>query len=135
VAVTGQDFVLFANDCIARGDEIGFRNSVGRAYYGMYHTVLSALKNPPYVRGGSVHQQLISYLKSPESQRLEPYTHTNLKQLAAILNQQKAKRSVADYDLCNNVVNHTFANESLLMAQKVQAICTTMQNTASASKI
>ena len=40
MSVSGQDFIEFAKKCLQFNDEIGYRNAVGRSYYGVYHEII-----------------------------------------------------------------------------------------------
>ncbi len=96
MSVVGQDFVDHAERCITFGDEIGYRNAVGRAYYGVYHEICSKLEHC-YVL--TSHEGVREYLLSAARCKKEPYDKTVLRQIGAILHNMHVQRKWADYQL------------------------------------
>lgn len=122
MTVSSQDFISFAKDCITRNDDIGFRNAVGRAYYGAYHHVNGLMTNGPR----SSHQGLIDYLKkSSWRENNEAYDKKYLVALSYALQSLKDQRVIADYELSANFVEMD-ANISVVTAEKLIEKCTDM---------
>jgi len=96
VSVSGKDFIDFAERCVAFGDEIGYRNAVGRSYYGVYHEICSKLEHC-YVL--TSHEGVRNYLLSTASSKKEPYDTSALRSVGAILHQMHVQRKWADYEL------------------------------------
>ncbi|TDY81425.1 UNVERIFIED_ORG: hypothetical protein C7429_102548 [Pantoea allii] len=97
MAVKGQDFYDFALKCIEQGDEIGFRNAVGRAYYGVYHDVCEKLQNCP---SPPTHSGVRDYLiDTAWLKDYEPYDKMKLISLGAMLKHLHTHRKWADYSL------------------------------------
>lgn len=97
MAVNGQDFYEFAVKCITHEDEIGYRNAVGRAYYGLYHDVCSKLtKGPDPATHRAVRDYLIevSWLSGNE-----PFDKMKLISLGTMLKHLHIQRKWADYNL------------------------------------
>jgi len=119
VSVLSKDFLNFATDSVQRKDEIGHRNAVARSYYAMFHEVRDLLVALPNY-SSHAHDGLIQYLKNPDKD--EPYERMALRGLAAMLQQQKGKRVVADYDLDSDV-NSNDALESIRVAERLFQKC------------
>ncbi|WP_323918536.1 hypothetical protein [Aeromonas veronii] len=94
--ITSSDILSFAIHSKSLNTEVGYRNSTARAYYAMFHHVQESLVSCPKFVGGT-HQGLADYLN--KANPTEPYDKTYLRRLAAILNQQKGLRNIADYEL------------------------------------
>lgn len=100
MSVTSLDFIDFASSCIKRNDEIGFRNAVGRAYYGAYHHTIAKMVNGPKTS----HAGLITYLQGDAwRMKLEVFDKRKLIALSHILLAMKSQRALSDYDLINPV--------------------------------
>ncbi|MHB9807034.1 hypothetical protein [Pantoea ananatis] len=110
--VTSYDFIAFANNCIQRNDEIGFRNAVGRAYYGAYHHAIAKLANGPK----DSHSDLISYLQG-DAWRVptEIFDKRKMIALSHILLSMKSQRTLSDYKL-NDVIDVDDANLAITNA-------------------
>ncbi|QUG75074.1 hypothetical protein GKQ23_08760 [Erwinia sp. E602] len=117
--IISTDFINFAEQCLARKDEIGFRNAVGRAYYGAYHHVISAMSSGPK----DSHKDLISYLQG-DAWRLEAETYTRKELLALgyILKAMKDQRTISDYFLEKTVTKNS-ALIAIKNAHNVIALC------------
>ncbi|EAC2092355.1 TPA: hypothetical protein PRR39_002043 [Escherichia coli] len=96
MSVTGQNFIEFADKCIAFGDEIGFRNAVGRSYYGVFHEICSKLEHC-YVL--TSHEGVRKYLMSEAQCKKEPYDKTALRKIGVLLHHLHVQRKWADYTL------------------------------------
>lgn len=97
VAVNGQDFFDFAVKCMAHGDEIGYRNAVGRAYYGLYHEVCSKLQKGP---DPATHRAVRDYLIDTSwLAGNEPFERMKLISLGTMLKHLHIQRKWADYNL------------------------------------
>ncbi|HIC8859654.1 hypothetical protein E5E96_21005 [Aeromonas sp. 1805] len=114
-----KDFLIFATDSAQRADEIGYRNAVARSYYAMFHEVRDLVVSLPNF-SSHAHDGLIQYLKNPDKD--EPYDRMALRGLAAMLQQQKGKRVIADYDLVGDV-NSNDALESIRTAERLFQKC------------
>ncbi len=119
MSVLSKDFLNFATDSVQRADEIGYRNAVARSYYAMFHEVRALVVSLPNY-SAHAHDGLIQYLKNPDKD--EPYDRMALRGLAAMLQQQKGKRVVADYDLGSDV-NSNDALESVRAAERLFQKC------------
>ncbi|HFI5325908.1 TPA: hypothetical protein ACGQVO_003716 [Serratia liquefaciens] len=118
MAIHGADFIAFANDCMSRNDEIGYRNAIARAYYGVYHHVSGMLSNGPREN----HQGLINYLDTEAWRGNEEFEKNFLRGLSIMLQTMKDKRVMADYDL-QTTLTITDANESLKTAKRIMERC------------
>ena len=100
MSVTSQDFITFASNCIQRNDEIGFRNAIGRAYYGAYHHTIAKMVNGPK----QSHADLITYLQGEAWQvPLETYDKRKMIALSHVLLTMKSQRTLSDYKLHLNI--------------------------------
>ena len=96
MSVSGQDFIEFAKKCLQFNDEIGYRNAVGRSYYGVYHEICGKLEHC-YVLDS--HEEVRKYLMSPTRCKKEPYDKEGLKKIGAYLHPLHVQRKWADYTL------------------------------------
>ncbi|WP_421595697.1 hypothetical protein [Rahnella sp. PD4] len=100
MSVTSQDFISFASTCIQRNDEIGYRNAIGRAYYGAYHHTIAKLVNGPK----QSHADLITYLQGAAWQvPLETFDKKKMIALSHVLFAMKSQRTLSDYKLHMNI--------------------------------
>lgn len=93
MSISYQDLQNYARELLERGDEITYRNVVGRSYYAAYHAclnVVNGLPNYADVQGGS-HEVLI--------QRLIGSKNGNLRSMGHLLKNNKTLRNTADYRL------------------------------------
>ncbi|HAX9726175.1 TPA: HEPN domain-containing protein [Serratia marcescens] len=125
MSVNGNDFIDFANDCMSRNDEIGYRNAIARSYYGVYHHISGILNNGPR----ESHQGLINYLDTEAWKGNEKFEKNFLRGLAMMLQTMKDKRVMADYDLITTLTI-TDANESLKTANRIMERCQNAAKTA-----
>lgn len=115
MAVNGQDFYDFAVKCIAHGDEIGFRNAVGRAYYGLYHDVCSKLQKGP---DPATHRAVRDYLIDTSwLAGNEPFDKMKLISLGTMLKHLHIQRKWADYNLVDDFPKAD-AEAALIMTRK-----------------
>lgn len=91
-----KDFLTFAEECLDRNDEIGYRNAISRAYYCSYHAIKSVINFEPPKNQPS-HESVIKYLSSPAKDEKIP--NTTLRSLGFRLAVQKKLRSRSDYCL------------------------------------
>lgn len=126
--VLAEDFISFAHDCISRSDEIGFRNAIGRAYYGAYHLVNPLMKQGPKEN----HQGLIDYLKGDAARGSEDYDRRYLIAISYILQSLKDQRVICDYDLSTSI-NETQAKTAIVTANKLVVKCTEMTSGSAAA--
>lgn len=99
--VTASDYLENCKSTLESStDEVHYRNIISRAYYSMYHGTLEILSStPPSYSGVGTHSSLITYLQSTTIKSVEKHDHRSLKALSYILEQYKAKRCLADYEL------------------------------------
>lgn len=115
MAVNGQDFFNFAVKCIAHGDEIGYRNAVGRAYYGLYHDVCSKLQKGP---DPATHRAVRDYLIDISwIAGNEPFDKMKLIALGTMLKHLHIQRKWADYNLIDDYTK-VDAEAVLIMTKK-----------------
>ncbi|HIC7643356.1 hypothetical protein AB6825_22850 [Serratia proteamaculans] len=114
MSVTGKDFHEFAQKCMSYDDEISYRNAIGRAYYGLYHEVCSALHNCP----ATSHTGVATYLQDEAWRGNEPYEKFAMKSLGIVLQQQHSKRKQCDYQIDLNVTKED-ALESMKVTEKM----------------
>lgn len=112
--VNSFEILEFAKDCVARNDEIGYRNGVARAYYGAYHHILPLMKYGPK----DSHQGLIDYLMTVSWKGNEPYTKLELTGLGIALQALKDQRIISDYHL-NATVTANDSKTSIRTAEKL----------------
>lgn len=124
MSVTSNDFLIFAEHAKTLGSEIGYRNTIARAYYAMFHHVQALLVSCPKFVGGT-HQGLADYLT--KAIPTEPYDKTSLRRLAAMLNQQKGCRNIADYEL-DKTLTLTDAQATLDAAKRLFDLCQEMKD-------
>lgn len=95
MAVSSADFLSAATDCRAIGSEIGYRNCISRAYYGVYHAAIPvAQAHCPDLNSNSYmgdHQRLIERFMKAGSKEA--------KRVGYVLQAMKVARHRADYDL------------------------------------
>lgn len=115
---------MFAEHAKTLGSEIGYRNAIARAYYAMFHQVQTSLIACPKFVGGT-HQGLADYLN--KAVPTEPYDKTYLRRLAAILNQQKGRRNIADYEL-DKTFTLSDAQAALDTATRLFDLCQEMKD-------
>lgn len=121
MSVTPEDFITFANDCVGRDDEIGFRNAIARAYYGAYHLVNPLMKHGPKEN----HQGLIDYIKGDAARGSESYEKRYLIAISYVLQSLKDQRIISDYDLEANI-GEVQAKAAIITANKLVTKCTEM---------
>lgn len=114
MSVSGQDFIEFAEKCIKFDDEIGYRNAVGRSYYGVFHEICSKLEHC-YVL--TSHEGVRKYLMSAASSKNEPFDKTELRKIGAVLHTLHVQRKWADYTLERDM-DKADAESSLNMAKE-----------------
>lgn len=115
MSVCGQDFIDFAEKCVTFKDEIGFRNAVGRAYYGVYHEICDKLEHCLVLDS---HKGVREYLMNRTLCKNEPFDKMKLRSIGAILQQMHTKRKWADYEL-NRTMNQPDAEAAIIAAKKV----------------
>ncbi|EAA5549121.1 hypothetical protein ABK178_002755 [Salmonella enterica subsp. enterica serovar Brandenburg] len=92
MAIINSDFLNFAIDCYGRKDEIGFRNSISRSYYAIYHKSLANAEMPRCA--ANHHAALINYIDGLGNQKDQ-----KMKELARLLRLMRKARNDADYNL------------------------------------
>lgn len=116
--ITSSEFLSSAERCFAEDSEVGYRNTISRAYYALYHEIKENLTSlPAYTKDH--HSSLISYLKNKSENKLEPYDPLSLKSMAYKLEQQRLARNEADYDLASCAIDKAMAQQSLLEVKTI----------------
>ncbi|HAK6115658.1 TPA: hypothetical protein ACXZT8_000273 [Salmonella enterica] len=92
MAIINSDFLKFAIDCYGRKDEIGFRNSISRSYYAMYHKSLANVEMP--CCAVNHHAALINYIDGLGNEKDQ-----KMKEAARLLRLMRKARNDADYNL------------------------------------
>ncbi|HDT0661986.1 hypothetical protein [Enterobacter ludwigii] len=100
MSVVGQDFINFAEKCLQNGDEIGYRNTVGRAYYGVFHEICTKLEHC-YVLNS--HEGVRNYLMREKECKNEPFDKAELRKIGAFLHHLHVQRKWADYQLMRDL--------------------------------
>jgi hypothetical protein len=112
MSVKDTDLIQWAL-ATSRRDEAGVRASISRAYYAAYHRCLAwearlPVKGNPSGPNGAVvgkHQELINRLRQPDAAQCSPAQQVLSKQLGMMLQQLKAQRFRADYELSASLGN------------------------------
>lgn len=118
MSVCGQDFIDFAEKCVNFGDEIGFRNAIGRSYYGVYHEICEKLEKCPDLKS---HQAVRDYLINDSWLKgNEPFDKMKLVQTGTYLKHMHIRRKWADYELDRDM-NKADAESIIIMAKKAMA--------------
>lgn len=110
MSIKPSEFLDFAENILASDEEINCRNAISRSYYSLYHSVCEELKHCP----PTSHQGVISYLRSNNQELLDPMV---MRRIAAILEQTKKQRHVADYDLDHNI-DESDAKSTIILVKK-----------------
>lgn len=113
MSIKPSDFLDFAESVLINNNEISNRNAVSRSYYSLYHSVCAELKHCP----PTSHSGIISYLRSRNENKGEDLDQSTMLKLAALLEQTKKQRVVADYDLEHNI-DETDAKSTILLVRK-----------------
>lgn len=108
-----NDFLAVAKFELSMESEPGYRACISSAYYGLYHKASGLLVHCP----ATTHAGLIDYLLRGTERKQEPWELMDLISIGAVLNQQKIKRKMADYDLSVDV-SKTESQSSLDVADK-----------------
>lgn len=127
--VSRECFLTSAQDSMATGSEIGYRNCISRSYYSMYHSVLAILENDiPHYSDGGVHASLLKYLEFSGS--CEPHCSRQLRVLSYILKSARDMRCKADYDIESDQISKPSAEDAITRANRVIAMCDTLKAAA-----
>lgn len=114
MSVCGQDFIDFAELCVSHGNEIGYRNAMGRAYYGIYHQVCEVLEKCPE---NASHQDIRDYLtRTAWLKGYEPFDKMKLISLGTVLRHMHTRRKWADYELQRDL-SKADADAAIIMAK------------------
>ncbi|MFA0056366.1 hypothetical protein [Vibrio echinoideorum] len=121
MSVEHVDFFRLAQQCFDSGRcEMTYRNTISRAYYGLYHLVKSKVSEPiPSYSTGS-HRQLSLFLQ--EARGVVESKKKTYKKLGYILEQQHLMRCASDYRL-NQTITQYQAQSALQSYLKVVEIC------------
>lgn len=99
MSIMPNEFLIFAENVLKNNTEICNRNAISRAYYAFYHSACDSLRHCP----PTSHSGVISYLRSPTQNSKEKFDEVKMRQIAALLEQMKQQRQIADYDLSTNI--------------------------------
>lgn len=122
MSVSPECFLTTAQDSMAIGTEIGYRNCISRAYYSMYHSVLAILENDiPHYTDGGVHASLIKYLEFSGS--CEVHCSKQLRVISYILKSAKDIRCKADYDIESEHIAKPSAEDAITRANRIIEMC------------
>ncbi|HHR5867638.1 TPA: hypothetical protein ACS70L_002885 [Providencia alcalifaciens] len=113
MSIDSRELLVVAQKCALFNDEAGYRTSISKSYYAVYHTVCDILENGPTTS----HQGVIDYLQGDAQRGSEKYQPTPLKALSFILTNMKGQRKIADYYL-NNTMNHQDSQIAIKTAEK-----------------
>lgn len=116
MAVTSNDVLEVANECLKQHCEGGYRSCISRSYYAMFHHTLDCLEHVPRFSSNH-HANLIGYMTNKSENKLEPFDSHKLKILGYSLRQQRDARNESDYDLADITVSENMAKSSLSSAQ------------------
>ena len=117
-----ETFIDIAEHCHQLKTEFGYRNSVARSYYGMYHQVIDTLKEQPFQKeGAGCHSSLIQYLQNPSPD--EECDKTKLRRIGIMLKAGKDNRVKADYKLNLDIFTECFSSDSIAAARRLQVLC------------
>ena len=120
MSVIKEDLLQLANQLVVATTETHWRTAVSRAYYAAYHGCVEwhASMPTPGSSGSNptgVHQQLLNKLKNGAPEWIPEHKLLG-RVLSAQLGALKAKRTVADYDLCV-IVDQAQAASDCAMAE------------------
>ena len=93
--VSPQDFKIFAEN-IDRTSEIGVRNAISRLYYSIYLEIDAIFPSLVRFESTGAHESFIESLRNPS---LNDPHGTIKRRLAAVLDQAKVLRVIADYKI------------------------------------
>lgn len=116
MAVTSNDVLEVASECLKQQCEGGYRSCISRSYYAMFHHTLSCLQHVPHYSANH-HANLIGYMTNKAENKLEPFDYQKLKVLGYSLRQQRDARNESDYDLTDISVSEDMAKLSFSTAQ------------------
>lgn len=116
MAVASTDLLQVAKGCLEQQCEAGYRSSISRAYYAMFHHTLDCLEHVPHYISNH-HSNLIGYMTNKAENKHEPFDSRQLKVLGYNLKQQRDARNEADYELKNVTVSEAMAIHSYTAAK------------------
>lgn len=110
MSVQGSDFFTFAEDLLARaGSEIEYRNIISRLYYSLIHCTGRHLSSSAPTK---YHTEMERYLKDPSKHANdEKIPSAELKALGLLLQARRAKRTISDYKLEDQVIRSDAESE------------------------
>jgi uncharacterized protein (UPF0332 family) len=116
MSTCSSDFLDSAKYLFLKGDEIGYRCAISRAYYSMFHESLASLQSVPNYSSNH-HKNLIGYMTTPSEHKLEPYDSMSIKVLGYNLRQLREARNEADYHISEVTVSQGMAELAIESAQ------------------
>lgn len=122
MSVEPIQFLTVAEASHELSNEIGYRNSVSRSYYAMFHQVKSILKIQPHPKHDKgVHGSLIDYLAKPSPD--EEIDSTILKRLSFMLRTSRDMRNKADYQLDQDIFDINSSSDAINRAKRLNVLC------------
>ena len=120
MAITPEDLLLLAKELAEREEEVSWRSSVSRAYYGIYHKCKSFgdhLPEAPYNSDPKgIHDTFIKKFTMHTGK--DEFSRT-VRSIGYILGSFKDIRTLADYDITNDF-SHSQTQEA---SRYVENIC------------
>lgn len=134
MAISGNEFFEAAEQYLGMEGEVHRRNSMSRAYFGLYHFAKLKLEG---LCASTIqrfeHQELISYLLKEDNHEGATVAAKSLMKVGYYLNQAKMARVEADYRLGMNI-SEAHANFILQNAQQGIQFCTQLASSEELEK-
>lgn len=120
MAVQGVDFFTFAENLLAQSNsEIDYRNVISRLYYSLIHCTSTHLSNSAPTK---YHTEMEAYLRNISRHHSdEKIPSVELKAIGNLLKARRAKRTISDYKL-NDEVLKSDAESELLIAKEMHIL-------------
>lgn len=116
MTIKSDDFLESSHHCLNSACEAGYRNTISRAYYSMYHKSLEELKNIPSCTRDH-HSNLIRYMRGDLGSPNENLSASRLKILGYELRQMRQARNESDYRISESSIGESVARESIETAK------------------
>jgi hypothetical protein len=124
MTISAQDILIVAKEICKIYSEAGYRGSISRAYYAVYHGCLEWEKTFPAVgssfgTNGGLHQQLVNRLKNPAPEIKDEKLSRLSRIIASRVEALKTKRTAADYKILSNGFTLVDAENSCAQAEDI----------------
>jgi uncharacterized protein (UPF0332 family) len=116
MTIKSDDFLDSSQHCLNFACEVGYRNTISRAYYSMYHKAQEELKNIPSCTRDH-HSNLIKYMRGDLGVPREELSPARLKILGYELRQMRQARNESDYRISESSIGESVAIESIETAK------------------